>query len=282
MSDENEPIRVKRILVSLDNSMHSMAALQAAVELAQHYNAELKGVFIEDTALLRLAEMPFCQEVGEYTAIVREISTDGLSRGIYVQSRRVIRSFRNLINQTDLTAEIFIRRGNVNETIDEESQKSDLIVIGRSGTNPLGGHRLGSTAAALIRNHNKPLLLIEENNRLGYPMLVYYENSPLGQTCLETARDLLNPEETLVILLHQDDPEAFSNDTGHVKQWSARHSVNISIQAIKTRTITRFFRIIEGLKTGLLILPHALDSHSEAFTLLCLEKINLPTLLIRN
>lgn len=281
MSEDFEPIHVKRILVSLDNSMHSMAALQAAVELAQHYNAELKAVFIEDTTLLRLAEMPFCQEVGEYTAIVREISMAGLSRGIIVQSRWVIQSFRNIINKTDLDADIFIRRGNVNETIFKESQQSDLIVIGRSGTNPLSGRRLGSTAMALIKNHTKPLLLLEENSHLGYPKLVFFENSPLGNICLETARDLLNPEETLVILLKQDDQEAFTNNTAHVKQWSGRHNVNISIQAIKTRTIARFSRIIEGLRTGLLILPHDIDSHSEELTLLCLDKISMPTLLVR-
>lgn len=281
MSEVNQPIRVDRILVSLDNSRHSLAALKAAVELAQHYGAELKAVFVEDTTLLRLAEMPFCQEVGEYTAIVRELSSNGLSQGMVVQSRWVLRSFRNVINQTDLRAEMAILRGNINESIDTESQTCDLIIIGKTGTNPLGRPRLGSTAKALVKNHTKPLLLVEENNRLGYPMIVFYENSPLGKICLETARDLLNPEESLIILLSEDEPEVYTANNAFLDKWAAEYQVNLSIQSVKTHTITRFINIIKGLKTGLLILPHDLKPQSMALLLTRLEQISLPILLIR-
>lgn len=281
MSEVNQPIRVDRILVSLDNSRHSLAALKAAVELAQHYGAELKAVFVEDTTLLRLAEMPFCQEVGEYTAIVRELSSNGLSQGMVVQSRWVLRSFRNVINQTDLRAEMAILRGNINESIDTESQTCDLIIIGKTGTNPLGRPRLGSTAKALVKNHTKPLLLVEENNRLGHPMIVFYENSPLGKICLETARDLLNPEESLIILLSEDEPEVYTANNAFLDKWAAEYQVNLSIQSVKTHTITRFINIIKGLKTGLLILPHDLKPQSMALLLTRLEQISLPILLIR-
>ena len=282
MNESYQPIYVERILVSLDNSRHSLAALQAAVELAQHYKAELKAVFVEDTTLLRLAEMPFCYEVGEYTATVRKISTDDLSRSISVQSRWVTQSFRKTINQTDLNAEIFIRRGNINETIDEESLKSDLIIIGKTGTNPSGRRRLGSTAKALLKNHLIPLLLVEEDSRLGDPMMVYYDHSTLAKICLETAKALLDPDDTLVILLEEEDPDENSQGKEYLQQWSAQHDVNISIQAIKIRTIRRFFHIIEGLKTGLLILPHDENSIDDELTLLFLERISLPVLLIRS
>jgi nucleotide-binding universal stress UspA family protein len=281
VNESNQPICVERILVSLDNSRHSLAALQAAVALAQHYKAELKAVFVEDTTLLRLAEMPFCYEVGEYTATVRKISTDDLSRGISVQSRWVTQSFRKTVNQTDINAEIFIRRGNINETIDQESLKSDLIIIGKTGTNPLGRRRLGSTAKALLKNHLIPLLLVEENSRLGTPLMVYYDHSPLSKTCLETARALLDPDDTLIILLNEDDPDDYTKAREHLQQWSEQHDVNTSIQAIKIRAIRRFFRIIEGLTTGLLILPHDDQSVDDELTLLFLERISLPVLLIR-
>ncbi len=281
MSEANQPIRVERILVSLDNSRHSLAALQAAVELAQHYGAELKAVFVEDTTLLRLAEMPFCQEVGEYTAIVREISSDGLSQGMVVQSRWVLRSFRNIINQTDLRAEMTVLRGAINDTIAAESQSCDLIIIGKTGTNPLGKPRLGSTAQAMVKHHSKPLLLVEENNRLGYPMIVYYENSHLGNICLETARALHHPEETIIVLLSEDEPEAFSANSSYLNHWAEENEVSITIQAIKPHATTRFLHIIKGLKTGLLILPHDLETPNLAPLLGRLEQVSLPVLLIR-
>ena len=49
----------RRILVALDASAHSHAALAAAVALAARLHAEIEGLFVEDINLLRLAELPF-------------------------------------------------------------------------------------------------------------------------------------------------------------------------------------------------------------------------------
>jgi len=275
------PICVERILVPLDKSTHSFAALKAAIELARHYDAELTGVFIEDITILNLAQMPFHQEVGEYTAIIREISSDGLSRGLHVQSRWVIQSFRKLINETDIIADFAVLRGDVNEMIDKEAQKCDLIIIGKSGTNILGRSRLGSTAKMMIQEHKVPLLLVEENNQLGYPMILLYENSPEGKISLETARDLLDPDENLVILLNKDNPLLFSETTTQLKKWASIHQINISIQGFKTRSLRRHIHMIDKLKTGLFILPHNADPINHSIAQVCLEMISLPVMLIR-
>ena len=281
MSEAYEPICVERILVSLDSSPHSFAGLKAAVELAHHYDAKLKGIFIEDSTLLSLAEMPFRQEVGEYTAIVRDISFDGMTRSIFVQSRWVIRTFRKLINQSDLQGDIAVLRGNVRETIEKESEKCDLLIIGKTGTNPLGLRRLGSTAKALIRSQQKSLLLVEEENQLGYPMIVFYDPSPLGQISLETGKDLLDPGETLMVLINADDPNEMEENKKALRSWAQENSVNISIQTYKTRAFKRFLEMISGLKTGLFILPHLKDLEKRPFVEICLETLSLPVLLVR-
>lgn len=282
MSDAINPICVDRILVSLDASQHSFAALHAAIELAHHYDASLKGVFVEDTTLLSLAEMPFRQEVGEYSAIVREISTDGMTRGIFVQSRWVIRTFRKLINQTSLTGDFAILRGKVSETIDHESEECDLLILGKTGTNPLRQRRLGSTTKALIRRQKKSLLLVEEDNRLGYPLIALFDHSKLGQVSLETARDLMDPGETLIILMDDSDPETFTEDKQNVSNWASEKRINISIQTYHPRSFVRFLQQINGVKTGLFILPHIQSIPKRRLVELTLERVSLPILLIRS
>jgi nucleotide-binding universal stress UspA family protein len=276
-----EPICVERILVSLDKSSHSLAALQAAIELARHYHATLQGVFVEDINLLNLTKMPFHQEVREYTATVREISTDGLSREISVQSRWVTRNFQKTINQTDVNANFVVLRGNIYEMVNKESQACDLVVIGKSGTHPLGRHRLGSTAKALIKHHQKPLLLIEENTQLGYPIILVYENSHIGKICLETARDLMDPAENLMIFLNADDPDVFSRTNVELKQWASDNKTKISIESFKSLATSRVISMVEGMKTGLFILPHNDDSPQTKVLEFDLGKISLPILLIR-
>jgi K+-sensing histidine kinase KdpD len=46
-TSENE-LTIKRILVALDASSHSNAALRMATELASQLDAELTGIFVED------------------------------------------------------------------------------------------------------------------------------------------------------------------------------------------------------------------------------------------
>ena len=276
------PIIVNQILVSLDNSTHSVAALEAAVELAQQYRAALKGIFIEDINLLNLAEMPFCDEVGEHTARVREITTDGLSRGIFFFFFSVIRTFRKKTSSIDIKAVFVVLRGNIHRTIEKEGQSSDLIVIGKAGTHPVRGRRLGSTAQALIKNHTKPLLLIEENARLGQPIIVVYHQSPLGTRCLETGRDLVNPGETLVILVCQDDPDTFAEVTANLNQWATSNNSKISIQGYKTETIHRLFSMLNALEKGLLILPHGGNVSELKVIHLFINEVSQPMLLIRN
>ena len=46
---------IRRILVALDSSPHSMAALETAVELAANLGARIIGLFVEEANLLRAA-----------------------------------------------------------------------------------------------------------------------------------------------------------------------------------------------------------------------------------
>jgi nucleotide-binding universal stress UspA family protein len=281
VSEANEPICVERILVSLDSSKHSYAALQAAVELARHYDATLKGIFVEDTTLLNLAEMPFHTEVGEYSATIREISSDGITRGILVQSQWVTKTFHKLIKQTKLQSEFSIIRGKVIQTIDQESDKCDLLIIGKSGSNPLIGRRLGSTTKAIIQKEHKSLLLLEEGNHLGNPIIILFNDSPLGKIGLETARDLLSPGETLVILLSEDNQKEFELNKKALSDWASENQINISIQTYKRRSFDQFIQMISGLKTGLFIMPHIQKNPLQYIIDTCLKKVSLPILLIR-
>ena len=144
------------------------------------------------------------------------------------------------------------------------------------------GRRLGSTAQALIKNHTKPLLLIEENARLGQPIIVVYHQSPLGTRCLETGRDLVNPGETLVILVCQDDPDTFAEVTANLNQWATSNNSKISIQGYKTETIHRLFSMLNALEKGLLILPHGGNVSELKVIHLFINEVSQPMLLIRN
>ena len=52
-------MRFRRIVVAIDGTPTSLAALEATGELASAWGAELVGLFVEDTNLLRMASLPY-------------------------------------------------------------------------------------------------------------------------------------------------------------------------------------------------------------------------------
>lgn len=281
MRKQYKPLCVKRILVSLDSSRHSFSALKAAVDLAHHYDAKLRGVFIQDTALLNLAETDFFCEVGEYTAISRRISVEGITQGMVVQSRWIARAFQKLTAQTEIDGDFLVLHGNVDEIIEKESEKCDLLVMGKTGTNPIKRRRLGSTAKAIIHHGETSILIVEEDTNLGYPIFVLFEDSPLGWISLKTAGELLGSGEKLTILLEEIDPKEFAKQKQDIRTWAKEEKVNISFQTFTAETFGRFIQKIKNLRIGLFFVPFMLKPLYKVLVEKYLKEITFPIFLVQ-
>ena len=75
---------IRRILVALDASTHSLAALETAAGLAARLEAELVGLFVEDINLLRAAELPFARETSFYSSSLRPLERGELEQGVNI------------------------------------------------------------------------------------------------------------------------------------------------------------------------------------------------------
>src|SRR5512146_300494 len=95
MSEPEEEGAIRKILIAIDASPHSLAALQAAAEFAARVNAELSGLFVEDINLLRMAELSFVREVSHYSATVTQISREGLEQQLRAQETYARREVNN-------------------------------------------------------------------------------------------------------------------------------------------------------------------------------------------
>ncbi len=80
MTDPEARAPIRRILVALDASGASLAALDAAARLAATLEAELLGLFVEDEDLLRLAGLPCAREVGFTFTQARRMESADMER----------------------------------------------------------------------------------------------------------------------------------------------------------------------------------------------------------
>ncbi len=123
---------IRRILVALDTSPHSRAALAAAANLAARLEAQLIGVYVEDMNLLRLAQLPFAQEIHYASATPQKLDKDVMEKQLRSQADRARNDLRQTAEQYALEWSFQVLRGLVAAELLTAAEEADLLVLGRT------------------------------------------------------------------------------------------------------------------------------------------------------
>jgi hypothetical protein len=84
-----------------------------------------------------------------------------------------------------------VTRGAVTPNLLAAAGEADLITLGRTGWSlPGGGRRLGSSVRAILAQAPGLTLILEQGMRLGLPVVVVYDGSPLSRRALAVGADL--------------------------------------------------------------------------------------------
>ncbi len=153
------PLSAGRVLILLDGSRLSHAALEAAAEIASARNAEVLGIFVEETNLLRAAGYGFAREVGGSSGLARPFDAAALEARMQALAVQARSSLQQTMAGRGLVQTLKLCRGRVAEEVLNLMQPEDLIVLGRAGWSGIPGSRLGSTARDLARQAPGDVLL---------------------------------------------------------------------------------------------------------------------------
>src|SRR5690606_18983018 len=89
MARRPQEVTIRRIIACLGPGC---ASPQAIARLALDMDAELLGLFIEDTELLRFAALPFAAEVGREGAAPRRVDVASVERALRSQAEALRRA----------------------------------------------------------------------------------------------------------------------------------------------------------------------------------------------
>lgn len=148
-----------RILVLIDGSRMSYAALEAAADIAGKRDADILGVFVEELNLMRSAGFSFAREVGSASGISRPLDAGILEQRIRRLADHARAALAEAVKRRGGKASLSIARGRVIEEVLALAGPDDLLVLGRAGWSSPAGARLGSTARGLIRRSPGQVLL---------------------------------------------------------------------------------------------------------------------------
>lgn len=190
---------IQRILVAMDASPQSLAALDTAAEIAAKFQAELIGIYVEDINLVRLADFPFSREIGRFSASSRPFDSSQIHRLMHAHARQVQRHLLLTGRCNNLRCSTQITRGSVSDELLAAAQESDLIVLGKTGWSRR--REPGSTAQTFLTHTNCQALILSRKFQPGSPILVVFEGTESSQNALRAAMMISVAENPLIVLI---------------------------------------------------------------------------------
>lgn len=267
---------IRRILVALDASSHSLAALGNAVDLATRVDAELLGLFVEDANLLQLAALPFAREVGGVAGAGRPLDAAAMERSLKAQAERSRLALAAAAAPARLRWTFRVVRGEVAAEVVAASFDADLVSIGKLGRQPAAGGKLGPVARSVAAASPRPVLVARAAISPRHGVGVLFGETPAAERALWVAARLARDGGGLSVLIPAPD-----GATGQRLEDQAR-------RLLSARGIAAHYRWLDSANAGELagLMRHDGDGLlvADADNLLVpplLEEMDCPLLLVR-
>ena len=277
-SEEN-PEEIKRILVAIDGSPHSLAALKLAGELASRIGAELLGLYVEDVNLLRVAELPISREVGFYSARVRDMDVRRIQRQLRAQARRAEQALALIAESAEVGWSFRVAHGLISTELLAAAAEADLIILGKAGWSRR--KRLGSTAKTIVIHSERHVLVFQSGVRLSRPVVVVYDGSPASKKALEASLNMREADSPLMVLISAEDAEEMRSLQMEVQEWAQKNGVFPQYRWLTEIDEEIIARQAWSISCGVLILPTQIEFIPSEKLLALLDQTDCAVYLVR-
>ena len=233
MAEERQggPGEIHRILVLVDASRSSRAALDAAAELAGRHGAELVSLFVEESDLLRLAGLPFARELGTTSGTSRPMSRERLERRLQGEVAELRRRLTGLAARHALRWSLQVARGRADVEALARAAPGDLLVVGKTGWSRLPSQRLGSTPRNLVSKSTVSVMVYSRPAPTPQaPIVALFDDPASGPRTLALATYIARSDaDALTVLI----PEAHADSLlPEARRWLTAHGVEATLKPL--------------------------------------------------
>lgn len=251
-SSASKRTSAQRIVVALDASPQSLAALESAAALATLLHAEIHGIFVEDRDLERLCSLPFSKEIGAYSATARALSQFCINQEFYALEKGIRVALKQAAERAEVPWTLRVTHGGVTSELLNAAKEATVLSLGRSGWSQRT--RFGSTAATVLRQMKRPVLLpalaaVAPAARRGFDEIkVIYTGSAAAQRALQLAHRLAQQNDRpLSVYTTQELPP--TDQTMDAQVVKLTHTADSQLGSLQLITV------LQRSQPGITILP---------------------------
>lgn len=270
-----------RVLVALDASPHSLTALDAAVEFAALFDAELLGIFVEDAELLRLADLPFASEVASFSASIQPLDAERMRLQLRAVAERSRRALAVSAERARVRWSFRVARGSVAAAVMEGAGGRDLISFGRRGWSRPSEPRLGRTARAILSEARASTLVLQRGRPIGAPLCALYDGSRAARRGLDAIACLARGGAPTVVIVASDESvaERLEREAEEILQ---AQGITAEVRRVSGSNRETIRAAIRAVGAGLVVLPidGTIATREEVVDLL--GDLDVPVLLVRD
>lgn len=178
--------QIQHILVGIDGSEHSQAALQYGIDLARAFQATLHGVHVVDIVQV---ESPVLHDLAGSIGAAPYLNLTALMRqNLELRGRQLLDQFQQSCAEADLPCVDHLATGVVPTELLQAARDVDLVLLGRGGMHTrLSKSLLGSAVETVVRQSVKPTLVAPQHYRPIQKPLLATDGSPSARAALHTA-----------------------------------------------------------------------------------------------
>lgn len=179
---------IKNILVPLDGSEHSRAALEYAQWLADKFDGALFGQHVIDTISI---EGTFFHDVSGSLGFEPYLDFSTKMREILEERGKVIlEAFAESCRERGIRYQTFLDMGLIANEICGRAKVADLVVVGHRGINEeFSTGLLGSTAETITRKSPRPVFVSTRKFKSVERPLLAYDGSQRASSAMESAAE---------------------------------------------------------------------------------------------
>ncbi len=278
---EEDSVTISEILVALDSSIHSRAALETAALVAELMQAELSGIFVREKEWKKVSRLSFAQEINEITGEISAIAEKSINEQVRNLEKEIREHFELISEKNKIQSSWKSVEGSVNEKVLEGAKNADLITIGSRGRSYTKRNKLGSTAKAIIAESQKPILILQEGFKLGKVAVALYDGSEKSKKSVKLAATLAGRNESDLIIIDLTGNHKSSNENIRDLRNLTKHAdIEADQMVMKNPDIGRLTYLLRKIGSGLLVLPNSARYIKSRNLEHILESVNCPVLLM--